>query len=131
MGNMNGKAAEDAQEEIEAQYAQARSIVARHGLKRISADLLEKYVWTAHDIQLATGLTSDEIGELVQTECVRSGGIWQQRGGVTIRDDILDLLGVRWTLPDDTLETYVERCMVVGVAPDKFQFANLLDEGGC
>lgn len=102
-------------------YEVAEKIVLRHGLRRIPGKLLAKYVWTAADITKATGLNAAEIEELRQTGCFR-----QVVGrGVTIRDDILDLLGVRWALEGDTKASYTERCNFVGVQPDPFNLRRL------
>jgi hypothetical protein len=104
-------------------YEVAEKIVVRHGLRRIPGKLLAKYVWTAADITKATGLNAAEVEELQKTGCIRA----VVGGGVTIRDDILDLLGVRWALQGDTKASYVERCDFVGVRPDVNSLRRLPD----
>jgi hypothetical protein len=104
-------------------YEVAEKIVVRHGLRRIPGKLLAKYVWTAADITKATGLDAAEVEELQKTGCIRA----VVSGGVTIRDDILDLLGVRWALQGDTKASYVERCDFVGVRPDVNSLRRLPD----
>jgi hypothetical protein len=101
-------------------YEVAEKIVVRHGLRRIPGKLLAKYVWTAADITKATGLNAAEIEELRQTGCIRQLG-----GGITLRDDILDLLGVRWALAGDTKASYLDRCQSLGVSPDSYSLSNL------
>ncbi len=103
-------------------YEVAEQIVVRHGLRQIPGNLLARCVWTADDIIRATGLNAAEVAELRRTCSIRQLG-----GGVTLRDDILDLLGVRSALDNDTKASYLERCHVVGVNPDPCNLHRLVD----
>ena len=106
-------------------YGVAREIAARHWSGNVPTRLRRKGAWTEGDVQTALGLSPEEFEGLWATKCLFR---YEPEGGPreTRRDDIFDLLGIRWSLPGDTAADYKARCKRAGVAPDRSVKAGLL-----
>ena len=106
-------------------YDVAREIAARHWGGKVPPRLRRKGTWTERDVASALGLSPAEFNDLWATGSIfrcapQDGPRW------TRRDDIYDLLGIRWSLPGDTVAGYEARCQRAGVASDRNVSAELI-----
>jgi hypothetical protein len=97
-------------------YEKARTITARHKPRRIPKRLRSMGLWTAAEIEEATGITVDEVAELGSIGALRLAD--PSRQDLFVKNDILNILGVRMALPGDTLASYLSRCKRAGVPPE-------------
>ncbi len=108
-------------------YDKARALLHEAGWspRPISPSLLQLREWTPEQAAEALGITPAVARELVMLSVVRR---WSRKPLLLLRDDFLDLIGVRWALDGDTAKDYIERCDIVGVLPAQNRIRTLPKE---